>query len=99
MNEEELLAKKMTDENKDGGISGLTEEQEKKEAEKRDIKEWGRTWIWEGYFNTKITDKWLETATMLKHVNDHVLQDIEDSIILKGLKNEMKGDKLRDFIE
>ena len=36
----------------------------------------------------------------LKHVNKHVCQDIEDFILLKGLKTDkLKGDKLRDFIE
>ena len=36
----------------------------------------------------------------LKHVNKHVCQDIEDLIILKGLKTDKnKGDRLRDFIE
>jgi hypothetical protein len=30
--------------------------------------------------------KWLDTAEALKHINDHVLQDIEDSILLEGFK-------------
>lgn len=27
---------------------------------------------------------------MLKNINDHVLQDIEDAILLEGFKNEKK---------
>ena len=34
----------------------------------------------------------------LKHINPHVLQDIEDAIILESFKG-MKADKIRDFIE
>lgn len=34
----------------------------------------------------------------MKHVNDHVLQDIEDFILLEAFKG-MKPDKIRDFIE
>jgi hypothetical protein len=59
---------------------------------------YGRFWIWEGYFNEKNKEKWLECAEALKHVNDHVLQDIEDFIILKGFGRE-KPDKIRQLID
>ena len=59
---------------------------------------YGRMWIWTGYFNEKNTEKWLETAEGLKHINDHVLQDIEDAIILEGFKG-VKKDKLKQLIE
>jgi len=59
---------------------------------------YGRFWIWEGYYNEQNNDKWLATAEALKHINDHVLQDIEDSILLEAFKG-MKQDKIRDFIE
>ena len=67
-----------------GGTLSLTEalEQQEKDAEERE--KYGRYWVWEGYFNEKLKDKWLETAESLKHINDHVIQDIEDSILLKG---------------
>ena len=67
-----------------------------KEAKERAI--YGRYWIWEGYFNDKKKDLWLETAEMLKHVNPHVLQDIEDFILLEGFKG-IKSDKIRTEIE
>ena len=51
-------------------------------------------WIWTGYFNEKNRQKWLDTAEALKHINDHVLQDIEDAIILEGFKG-VKKDKLK----
>lgn len=40
----------------------------------------------------------MDTAEDLKHINDHVLQDIEDFILLEAFKG-MKPDKIRDFIE
>lgn len=60
---------------------------------------YGRYWIWEGYFNEKIKQKWLDTAEALKHINDHVLQDIEDFILLKGFGRGVKPDKIREMIE
>ena len=69
---------------------------EKKEKDER--MKYGRMWIWTGYFNEKNTQKWLDTAEGLKHINDHVLQDIEDAIILEGFKG-VKKDKLKSVIE
>lgn len=76
----------------------LAAEQKKKEEEAKERKKYGRFWIWTGYFNEKFTDKFLETAEMLKHVNEHVLEDIEDYILLKGFRG-MKPDAIRDKIE
>ena len=59
---------------------------------------YGRMWIWTGFFNEKNNQKWLDTAEGLKHINDHVLQDIEDAIILEGFKS-VKKDKLKQLIE
>jgi hypothetical protein len=52
MTEEQVLAQRMENE-KTGGIALSYDEMEKAE-EKADRKQWGRTWIWEGYFNPKI---------------------------------------------
>ena len=41
---------------------------------------------------------WLETAESLKHINDMVLQDIEDFILLKGFGKE-KPNKIEQIIE
>jgi len=54
--------------------------------EKQDREIYGRFWIWDGYFNEKNKAQWLETAEMLKHINVHILQDIEDSILLEGFR-------------
>jgi len=66
--------------------------------EKKQRELYGRLWIWEGYFNEKNQQKWLDCAEALKHVNDHVLQDIEDFILLKGFGKE-KPDKIRQLID
>lgn len=54
--------------------------------------------MWEGYYHQKNTAQWLETAENLKHINDHVLEDIEDAILLEAFKG-LKPEKVRDFIE
>ena len=51
----------------------LSEAQKEAAAEKKEREEYGRFWIWEGYFNEKNKDMWLDTAEMHKNINDHVL--------------------------
>lgn len=94
MTEEEIYAKKLENE----GQLSLSEAQKIQEADRKEREKYGRFWVWEGYFSDKLKDKWLETAEALKHVNVHVLQDIEDFILLKGFKN-MKPDKIKQIIE
>jgi hypothetical protein len=65
----------------------------------KEREKYGRFWIWEGYFNEKLKEKWLETAEALKHVNDHTLEDIEDYILLKGFGRQMKPEKIREKID
>ena len=54
--------------------------------------------MWDGYFNDKNKQQWLDTAEKLKHINDHVLQDIEDFILLKTFAKE-KPERIKDLIE
>lgn len=49
-------------------------------------------WIWEGYFNPNNRDKWLAAAEKLRRINPHVIQDMEDFILLDTYKNK----KIRD---
>ena len=46
---------------------------------RKEREKYGRFWLWENYSNPLNEPKWLENAEKLKHVNDHVIQDIEDS--------------------
>lgn len=96
MTEEEIIAKKL--ENEDGQLS-LSEMQKIHEAERKEREIYGRFWIWEGYFNEKLKEKWLETAEQLKHINPHILQDIEDYILLKGFGRGLKPEKIKEKIE
>lgn len=67
---------------KTGALIEKSEHQKEQEAEEKDRKAYGRFWIWDGYFNERNKEAWLETAQDLKNVNDMVIQDIEDSILL-----------------
>lgn len=45
-------------------------------------------WIWEGYFHPNSVERWMSAAEKLRKINDHVLQDIEDYILLEGFKGK-----------
>lgn len=96
MTEEEIIAKKLENE-ATGGLS-LSDAQKIHEAEKKERETYGRFWVWEGYFNEKQKETWLETAEALKHINSQVLEDIEDYILLKGF-GRMSAEKIRDKID
>lgn len=82
MTEEEIIQGQL-----DGdGNTNLSEAQIAQKKEEEERKKYGRFWIWDSYFSEKNMQKWLDTAEALKHINDHVLQDIEDSILLEGFK-------------
>lgn len=97
MTEEELAAKRLKDRENAADL-GLTEDQLAAKEEARLRKIYGRYWVWEGYFNEKRKEQWEQTAEMLKHVNLHVLQDIEDAILLRGFGKE-KPEKIKTIIE
>ena len=82
MTEEEIIQGQL-----DGkGESNLSEAQLAQKKEEDERKKYGRFWIWDSYFSEKNMQKWLDTAEALKHINNHVLQDIEDFILLEGFK-------------
>lgn len=66
--------------------STKTEAQIQAEMDEKERLEYGRFWVWEGYFSEKNKEKWLQAAEDLKHINDHVIQDIEDFILLEAFK-------------
>ena len=80
-----------------GGV-GASDSSKLAEEEKKERLEYGRYWIWESYFNEKNKQQWLDTAEKLKHINSHVLQDIEDSILLKAFHGE-KPEKVKTAID
>lgn len=61
-------------------------EREERERVEKLIKKFGRKFVWEGYFNQEQEEKWVKASEMFKHINEHVQQDLEDYILLRGFK-------------
>lgn len=69
----------------------LTEEEEEyrkdqeiKKKEKEEMEKYGRKWIWQGYISENRKENWTEAAETLRHINDHVIQDIQDYIMIQA---------------
>ena len=76
------------------------EARRQKEALEKDIAEYGRTWVWEGYFNLEEhRTNWMEGAERLRHINPQILEDIEDYILLDGFKGQKDIKKTPEDIE
>lgn len=98
MTEEEIYLKRMSDEaNVD--LLYLSEEQKRQRLEEAERKKFGRYWVWEGYFNEKNKDLWLDTVEALKHINEQVIEDIEDAILLEAFKGVNDKNKLQKMID
>lgn len=61
---------------------------QEKELERQEIKKYGRMLIWEGYTHPSKTETWIGASEKLRHINSHVIQDIEDYIMLDGFKGK-----------
>lgn len=95
MTPEELMMKKIKEqeEGAEDEDEELDEEAIAKKLEEKERKKYGRLWIWEGYFNEKRMPIWLEVAEKLKHVNPHVLEDIQDKFMIEGFN--VRAEKIR----
>ena len=80
LTEEEIYAKKV--EKEEAGTTNMTDKEIAALTERKEREKYGRFWLWENYSNPLNEQKWLENAERLKHINDHVIQDIEDYILL-----------------
>ena len=58
-----------------------------------EIERYGRMWIWEGYFDPKQRDLWMQAAEKLRNINIHVREDIQDYILIKGFQKKNIKDK------
>ena len=54
---------------------------EKKAQHDKEVKEFGRFWLMEGFFSKKDKNLWLEAIDLLSNVNELVREDIRDSFI------------------
>lgn len=98
MTEAEIYSKKLNDAEK-GGLT-MTDAEKIRREEDKERKKYGRYWVFEGLFNEKNRDNWEALSDKLMKVNDHVLQDVEDHIILKGFGKQAFGSvKLREKID
>lgn len=86
--EEVILNKRIHDKLATSNMSNMSEAQKEKEKERAEIEQYGRMWIWEGYFNPNNREKWIAAAEKLRNINSHVVQDIEDYILLEGYKKK-----------
>lgn len=77
------------------------------EAEKQarlkaeDIEKYGRTWIWEGFYDEtsdELMKCWPEGVLGLRDLNMHVLEDLEDYILLQGF-NKMGNTDIQKRID
>lgn len=68
-------------------------EEESKGESEADIDKYGRKWIWETYISENRKPDWMEAAEMLRHINDHVIQDIRDYILIQGFNPKIQKDR------
>jgi len=54
--------------------------------------------MWEQYFNDSKKEQWIAASEKLRKINPHVLQDIEDHILLKGFRGK-KLNEVKKIIE
>lgn len=77
-----------------------SEQEKERELEAQERKKYGvshhcylemcvqRFWIWEQYSNENKKEQWLAAAEKLRRINPHVIQDIEDYILLQGFRGK-----------
>ncbi len=88
------------EERKEGDTSFMTDTQIFKEAQRKEIEEFGRMWVWEGYISDKMRAAWLGAAEQLRHINLHVRQDIQDYLIMNHfVKTENDKQKILNRID
>ena len=54
--------------------------------------------IWEGYYHPGKTEVWIAAFEKLRNINAHVVQDLEDYIMLDAFKGKSR-DQIRNLIE
>lgn len=80
------MKKRVEDKLNTSGASNFSDHEKEKLRQEAEIAEYGRMWVWENYFSEKRRDQWLQAAEKCRHINDQVLEDIEDWILLDGFK-------------
>ena len=61
--------------------------------EEEEMKKYGRKWIWQNYISENRKNDWLNVAEDLRHINDHVIQDIQDFILISAFPQQKQKDR------
>ena len=57
------------------------------------MKKYGRMWVWETYISENRKNDWKEIAEIMRNINEHVIQDIQDSILIHGFKKQQQTNR------
>ena len=60
---------------------------EEEELKRKELQKYGRMMIWEEYYHPGKIETWLNAFEKLRHINTHVIQDMEDFIMLEAFKD------------
>lgn len=52
----------------------------------------GRYWIWDTYLSENKRDLWQASAQLIRHINVHVVEDMNDFILMKIFKLKKEDD-------
>lgn len=66
---------------------------EQKEAEDKEMRMYGRKWIWQNYISDNRKNDWMNTSQSLTKINEHVISDIVDYILISGFAKARQNDR------
>lgn len=76
----------------------MDEKRKQEHEEMLERRRYGRLWMQDGYFNEGNREQWLKTAEILKSVNEHVIEDIEDYFLLEAF-GDMDKEQIAKIID
>ena len=72
---------------------------EEEEMKRKELQKYGRMLMWEEYYHPSKTENWITAFEKLKHINTHVIQDMEDYIMLEAFKDPSQKPKTLEQIQ
>jgi hypothetical protein len=88
--EKEEVKKEEEDDDED---AEAREYRRQKLLDEEEFKKYGRKWIWQNYISENRKNDWLKVAENLRHINDHVIQDIQDQILILGFPKQKQTNR------
>ena len=88
--EESEKEKQIEEEDEDEDARAFREE---KKLEEEEMKKYGRKWIWQNYLSENRKEDWLNVAEDLRHINDDVIQDIQDYILISAFPKKKQKER------